>query len=719
MSFYLPGWGTEDEPDQQSIRTYMDNLASKFQPLEQTRWREGDIDTMFYAGDQRYVNTMYGYNPQSQWNQFYFNICQQPVNMVSGFLAQHRKQIIYMPGEGGDPQTTDQYTKVHTHAVNQSGLHEPYQKACEQSAIAGMVLLQPYLDYRDDPINGTLRRKVWSYNSFMIDPYFREPDASDANFIWCQQFISKREAASLYPEHANEIRHMSGTPGVYGRFYFLPENYNLARNDLLAMSYLWYKWKRKRKKIYSPRDDELFDFSGDDRELAFLKKQIPQLEVVEIEVPSWKLAVVINETMVWQGFNPLGFDETPMVPAYWNYDPHLREYGLRSRGLIRACRSSQYLFNRKVIDNNDIQSATINAGWYVRENAIANEEVLGQSGNGKRVIIKDEFRDMPIKDVIQKMEPSGPLATDIQLAEQMHQLIYESTGVQLENFGLGDAADKMQSALAIQMKQGAGLMVLQKYFDQWDNALKILGGLELKIIQNNWSASKVGKMIGEEPTPLFFNKLFAKTHVLVAEGADTITQKQLQYGQALELNRELGGILPPEWLVSLAPIQGTKELQEILAKKSQAAAAAQEQEMALEHTVLEAKLQTLYASAAAQLATARERHGRAESNIGLFEERLSEISHNRAQATKAKVESLEKLLDVIGKYGEVEAALKSAELQSVDFRQQDQEEVERADARSAALSNDFTENIMQPAQEMGQQSQPQGGGQASLGDLAA
>jgi len=54
---------------------------------------------------------------------------------------------------------------------------------------------------------------------------------------------------------------------------------------------------------------------------------------------------------------------------------------------------------------------------------------------------------------------------------------------------------------------------------------------------------------------------------------------------------------------------------------------------------------------------ARERHGRSEADIGLFEERLSEISRNRALATKDKMEALAKLVEVIGKYGEIETSL--------------------------------------------------------------
>ena len=33
---------------------------------------------------------------------------------------------------------------------------------------------------------GSLKTKVWEYNAFLVDPYFRQPDMSDAQFVWCQ-----------------------------------------------------------------------------------------------------------------------------------------------------------------------------------------------------------------------------------------------------------------------------------------------------------------------------------------------------------------------------------------------------------------------------------------------------------------------------------------------------------------------------------------------------
>ena len=614
--------------------------------------------------------------------------------MVTGYQRQHRKQFNYLPAEGADSETTDQYTKLMTHVCNTEGVHEQFSRACEQAAITGMVLLQPYLDYMgDDPAQGKMQVKLWEYNSFLIDPYARAFDLSDAQFVWCQEYISKKEAEFRFPDKIENIASMAGTPQRYGSFYFLPENYNMARNDLMVLSYVWYKWKRKKKRLYSKSRNQFFDFAGGQENLDQILYAINDLEEVEIEVPTWKLAVVLNDQLMFQGDNPLGFDECPFILIPWNYEPHNNYYDLRVRGLVRTMRDSNYLLNRRIIINHDISEATINAGWIRKVGAVANEDNLKKSGQGWDVIVNEGYE---LSDV-QKIMPSAVPESDMALADQLQSLIFSTSGVNLETWSAQDQTNA--SSLTVMLKQAANLMVLQKYFDQWDYALKILGERMLQIVLNNWNAAKVALLIGEEPTEHFYSKIFAKFQVIVEEGLLTPTQKFQEYQQWLELNQQLGGIIPPHVLAEKAPIQGKKQLLEILEQQQMQQQAVQAEATNIQHAFEEAKLKELTTKAMANLAMARERHGRNESNIGLFEERISEVTKNDALATKAKMEALEKLVDVTAKFGEMETMLKMHDLQSIDFAQQNQEEVSRVDARREAMSNDFLNQILGQAEQ--------------------
>jgi hypothetical protein len=425
--------------------------------VTELRWNQSNIDTLFYAGSQTFINRYFNFAPTSSYQQFYFNLIQQPINMVTGFQRQHRKSINYIPSEGADPRTTDQYTRLIMHTCNANGINEQFSKACELAAVSGLVLAQPYLDYTgDDPAQGTLKLKVWEYNAFLVDPYFRCPDMSDAQFVWCQEYISKKEAEDRFPDKLQNIAPMAGTPQRYGSFYFLPENYNMARNDLMVLSYVWYKWKRKKKRLYSKSRNQFFDFSEEHANLDAILYQIPDLEVVEVDIPTWKLAVVLNDQLMFQGDNPLGFDTCPFVPVFWNYDPHINYYDLRARSLVKTMRDPQFLMNRRIIINHDITEATINAGWKRKVGAVANEDNLKKSGQGWDIIVNEGYEMTDIEKIL----PSGVPESDLALAEQLQQLIWSTSGVNIENWSAQE--DKGASSLTVLMKQAANLMVLQK-----------------------------------------------------------------------------------------------------------------------------------------------------------------------------------------------------------------------------------------------------------------
>jgi len=672
------------------------------QPIEQSRWNQSNIDTLFYAGCQTFVNKYFNFSPQS-YQQYYFNLIQQPVNMITGYQRQHRKSINYVPCDGADPNTTDQYTRLMTHVWNSGSNHEQYSKACELAAVAGLCLAQPYLDYTvDDNAQGSLKIKVWEYNSFIVDPYARDPGFSDAQFVWCQEYISKREAESRFPDKIQNILPMSGSPQRYGNFYFLPENYNMSRNDLLVLSYVWYKWKTKKKRLYSAKNNQFYDFAGGEEQLDMILYHIKDMEVVTVETPCWKLATVLNDQLMYQGENPIGDIGMPFVPIYWNYDPHINYYDLRVRSLVRTMRDPQFLFNYKVIQNNDIAAATINAGWKRKIGAVANEDNLKKSGQGWDVIINDGYEMTDVEKII----PSAVPESDLALAQQMADLIYNTSGINLENWS--GQQDKQVSSLTVLLKQAANLMVFQKYFDQWDYSLKLIGEKMLQIVLNNWNAEKVGMMIGEEPSPHFFSRIFAKYQVVVEEGLLTPTQKNFQAQQMLEINERFGReVLPASMIIKDMNIQGKTEIMEYLQQQEQQQAAIAEEAQGFAHALEAAKLKELYSKAVANIARAREDHSRSESNLGLYEERLSMIERNRALSLKEKQAALTSLLESIQKFGEIETMYAENKLNIDESNIRSEEELEKQDVERRTQANKFFEEIMQNAPDMGGQQQQQ------------
>lgn len=635
-------------PTKDNIHTILQEKSTRFWPVEQVRWNQSNIDLRFWAGDQNYVNEFFNFTPNYSFQNFYFNIIQQPCNMVSGYQRQHRKQISYTPVENSDNVTATQLSRVIQYANNKGHLLEKFSESCESSLVTGINLLQPYLDYSHDPVNGELDIKIWHYNSFMMDPYWRQPDMSDCNWVWCQRFISKQEAMAAFPQYREQISHMAGYSNREGRFYFLPENYNIARHDLLVLSYYWFRTLSRRKMLYNRKTEEITEWLDTPDAIKEYTSVFDELEEIEVEVPTWNVGTLLNQTCLYFGENPLGFDTCPFVPVYWNYNPEIAQYDLRVRSLVRTLRDAQFLFNRRVILNHDISESSVNSGWLRRENAIANEENLRYSGQGKDIITKDEYREMPLNDIIQKIQPNAVPPSDLQLAEQLMNLINPLSGVNPELMGM---AQDTKAGITEMLRQGAGLVTLQKYFDQWDRALKQLGMLELKIIQANWSYFKVARILNEQPTDQFFTKNFQKYDTIVSEGLNTTVQQQTQFSQLLEFQQMTDIKIPAELLLKYSTFHGKDELIQALQQQEMQSAEMNQQRAQIELATLEQQLQNLQADTAEKLAMAQERVARKESNVGLREERESEVIQNRAKALKDKISALKELIDTMETYG--------------------------------------------------------------------
>ena len=463
----------------------------------------------------------------------------------------------------------------------------------------------------------------------------------------------------------------------------------MARNDLMVLSYVWYKWKKRKKRLYSSKHHQFFDYAGGDGNLDHILNNIPDLEEVEVEVPCWKLAVVLNDQLMFQGDNPLGFDDCPFIPYFWNYEPHINYYDLRVRSLIRTMRDPQFLFNYKIITNNDIAAATINAGWKRKVGAVANEDNLKKAGQGWDVIINEGYEMTDVEKII----PSAVPESDLALAQQMADLIWQTSGFNMENWS--GQNDKQISSLTMLMKQAANLMIFQKYFDQWDYSDKLLGERLLQIVLNNWSAEKIALIIGEEPSPFFYSKIFSKFKVLVEESDLTPTQQNLQAQQMIDINQMFQReVFPPSMIIPKLNITGKGEIIPYLQQQEQQMQAAQSEAQNIQHTVEEMKIKELMAKIHNQLSQARERDARAESNVGLFEERMSMISKNHSLAAKEKMAALAQLLETIQKFGEVETYMKSNELETIKLDEEEMEKNARKDVEKSQASKEFIEQIM-------------------------
>lgn len=591
--------------------------------IQQAFWSEADTDERFYAGDQSLWTDVYGNLPASRRRQLTFNRIRRVVNLIDGYQRRNRKSTIVTAVENANNETADQFTKIMMWIAAQEGVLETISESFTGALVSGMNLLQVWVDYRSDPVSGNIKVDNCSYNSFLIDPYFRKPDLSDCRAIWKRSFLTKRQCISLMPDKAEEIlglvTNQAGT-GRDGKFQFMPESYNYGSKNFLTYDEYYYRDYRTQKMLCDTQTGETMEWrSTDEDRLKEYLAAFPTVEIIEQEIPTVRMAIVIEGKVMYDGPNPLGIDCYPFVPVFAYYAPQLPYFPMRCQGVVRGLRDAQYLYNRRRIIELDILESQITSGWKYKENALVDPKDVFLSGQGRGIALKEEAS---MDDAQQIVAPQVPPSM-IQLSELLGQEISQISGVNEEL--LGSALDDKAGILSM-LRQGAGLTTLQILFDHLDRSQKILGKIILEVIQANFTPGKVKKILeGEEPQPQFYNKAFGKYDAVVEEGLNTSTQKQMQFAQLLQL-REAGVPIPDDVLLDAATIVNKKDLIDAVKRN-------QEQQAQLQQAQFQASMQEQQART--ELAQAR-----AVADKGLGIERVSRVQENRALAEERRAEAV-------------------------------------------------------------------------------
>lgn len=604
------------------ILKLMDYTYSKYITINQSFWSEADVDSRFKAGDQSIWNDIYGNLPAFRKRQFNFNRIRRIVNMISGYQRQHRKSTIVTPIEARGQQGADQFTKLMYHINNKGGVYELMSDAFEGAVTTGMNLLSVWMDYRNDPINGDIRVDNVSYNGYLIDPYFKHMDLSDCNSVWTRKYLSRPQCMALLPDRKDEIKNLSGWGNRDGKFQFLPESFNYGMQDLIIYDEFWYLSSRMQTLLVDTVNGETTEWRGEDEDLGDFLRMYPQVIKIDQEIPTTKLAIVVQGKVMYHGPNPLGIDRYPFIPVWAYYEPQIEYFPWRCQGVVRGIRDAQYLYNRRRIIELDILESQVNSGWVYKENALVNPKDVFIQGQGRGIALKAEAQ---ITDV-QRIEAPQVPPSMIQLSEMLGQELGQISGVNEEL--LGSAEDDKAGILSM-LRQGAGLTTLQVLFDNLDRSQKMLGDLQIDLIQSNWTPGKVQRILGEEPTQEFYNRAFNKYDAVVEEAPLTSTQKQLALRQALYL-KELGIPIPTGYLIKNMNIPDKEELIQEITQAEQAQAQQQQQMAQLQMQQLQVDNETKLSYAQSQKSLAAERMNKVSLDAALSAERMQRADEDRS-----------------------------------------------------------------------------------------
>ena len=649
-----------------NILKMMDNTYAKYITINQSFWSEADIDNRFCAGDQTLWNDIYGNLPAFRKRQFNFNRIRRVINMVSGYQRQHRKSTMCIPVENSTQKTADQFTKLLYHVNSSGNVLETISDAFEGACITGMNLLSTWMDYRRDPVNGDIVVDNVSYNGYLIDPYFQKADLSDCNSIWTRKYLSRNQISSLLPGREDEIKGIAGWGNRDGKFQFLPESYAYGQQDLVIYDEFWYMTTRPQKSIVDVETGEAMEWRGADDDLAEFLKMYPSTTVINHEIPTVNLAVVVQGKVMYHGPNPMGIDRYPFIPVFAYYQPQIPYFPWRIQGVVRGLRDAQYLYNRRRIIELDILESQVTSGFKYKENALVNPKDIFLQGQGKGIALKAEAQMTDVEPILPPQVPPSM----IQLSELLGQEISNISGVNEEL--IGSAVDDKAGILSI-LRQGAGLTTLQVLFDHLDLSQRLLGQVHMDMIQSNWTPGKVQRILGEEPSPEFYNRAFQKYDAIVEESPLTATQKQLALQQALYL-KEMGIPIPTSYLLKNMNIPDKDELIEQINATEQAQQE-QEQHMAqLQMQQLMVDNETKISYAEAQKALASERMNKVQLDAALSAERIQRADEDRTGAILNLIKAAHEIqtidVDNLTKALNLEQSIKQSSREEMEIQQQ-------------------------------------------------
>ena len=594
-----------------------------------TYYAEAYRDVGFYLGNQWSLDQL-KYLSDERRNSFTFNKSRKTINMVSGYLSANQMQSVVVHRENSSPQTAEQLTELLQTQMQPKG-YKVANKAKHNSLVSGVAWVSPWIDYRQDYVNGRIDFHLDNWNDVIWDPFSYRADLEDCTFVARRKYLSKDVIKSLVPGCEREVDAM-GYGNRDEKFTYEPYARQWGLQELLAYNEYWKQRYKKGWILVDRQTGEQKPWKGDKKRLDMLQRFFPNLAVIEGYYKTVEYNIIVENRLLYSGEDPWGLGEYPFVPYYCVFDPSYDLYQWKIQGLQRLLRDSQEEYNMRKSKLLDIVDSQIGTGWKAKSGAVSNPKSLFQTGQGKVVFFNPGFE---LSDAERIDAPSIP--------ESLFAL-QESFDADIKDFvdlgALGNDQSDRMSAMLFKMKQSMAVMQLGPIMDNFREADYLLNKKVLKMIQK-FTPSKVERLIKQQPTPEFHDNTFLEYDIDFTEMPMTDYQRQAAFMQAWTM--KMGGVdVPDELLWEMSPYPISKKGMQLIQQKSEAAQAAQQQEVEDKQQVNE----LLQAKAFGDVALGQERLSRIKYDAALSEERLAAAQEERSRSTLNDVRAAKELQEI-------------------------------------------------------------------------
>jgi len=618
------------EDHQDIVKEFGENYERAYQQLN-TYYAEAYRDLSYSLGNQWSLEEISYLNNQRR-SSFTYNMCRRMVNLIEGIQRSNRLATKIMPIEDAADLTAEIMTDTMQYIMTSGMGYDRISKAFRDSLITGISWLCPYIDYREDPVNGDIKFHVDDWNNTIWDPFFTQKDMSDCSFWSRRKYLDRTTVISLIPDQQDRINALP-----YGsrddKFTYMSFARQWGMQKLLNYTEYWRRRWEIKDVLVDMRTGETTVWKGPKERLKFMRNIAPNLQIMKKPVRTVELGIIVEGELLYYGKDPYGLDDYPCVPIFGgDYAPSYDLFTWKLQGIVRYIRDPQTELNKRISRHVDLLDSQLNSGWIAKTGAVTNNSSLFKSGNGQVIFLKPEAQMTDVQRIEAPDIPQGQML----LTEMFDKIIPNILGINPEMLGMPENEKVETAAVLAKMRQASGLISLRGVFDNLAESQKILGQKVMKLIQVNYSPEKIQLITKKEPTPEFYSKMFARYDVVVEEGLLTDTQRQSQFMDLLLLKQM--GVVGDEvnpLIIKASNLHGKAELNELIEAKQKAESEQLQKQEQLQNQQMAVMTDGIEAKAKSDQALAMERMNKIHLDEAISAERVQ----------RAQQESTAQMLD--------------------------------------------------------------------------
>lgn len=494
----------------------------------------------------------------------------------------------------------------------------------------GIGFIRYQRSFVDDIICGNPVLRSYNYSEVEFDTQFKKLDLSDCRYISYKTKHTKKN-----------ILKMVGEKIQFDDVFRSMEDYTICR--LEEMYYLDY---RNAKILYNKKtqvQQELLQ--KDEYKLQYYINSDPNLKLAEINLPTVRLAIRVNEELVYDGDNELGIDRYPSAAFIADWNPALC-IQRRFKGV--PARLAEPQFFRSYIQTIQLK----NLDDYLNPGFIYPTDVPNNQKDLYNVFKRRNIPTKPGKDPRQiiKIPPNQIDASSILFSNQSVQEIDLVSGISPAASGTdgGDVPGVTNST-----RKRWSFDNYSHYYDNYSIADELLGNIFIEDIIKNYSEQKLESILQEKPVPEFFSCIRGCFSLIHGNGEDTTEQLERKRLDLATLKATFGIDSPVDVIMSTYDLLDKDKIIQNYQQKSEQAAKLAEKKAIQEARTSDAERKVFEATALQQMGSALERSTKASENKASIEteeiERIERLAKVLKDLDSINIDNLNFYFDTISK----------------------------------------------------------------------